>query len=71
MITFYCNFDFLNSVQAFYFQLIDMNQTEYLPKAHEKYILILIWYVIHAYLPENDTLFNLRDTNFFLEYVKI
>lgn len=60
--------DFWTGVQTFYFQLIG---TEYSPKAHEKYILNLIWYVIHAYLPENTMLFNLSDTNFFLEYVKI
>lgn len=62
--------DFWIGVTAFYFQFIDMNQTEYLPEAYEKYVLILVWYVIHVYLAENYMLLNQSDTNFFLEYVK-
>lgn len=63
--------DFWIGIPAFYFQFIDMNQAVYSPEAHEKYLLILIWYVILSYLAENDMLFNQSDTNFFLEYVKL
>lgn len=58
-------------VTTFYFQFTDMNQTQYSPEYHEKYILVLIWHVMHAYLAEKDLLFNPSHTYFILVCVKI
>lgn len=55
----------------FIFQSIDLNQTEYSLEAYEKYTLILVWYLMYAYLAENGTLFNQSYTCFFLVYVKM
>lgn len=55
----------------FIFQFIDLNQTKYSLEAYEKYTLILILYLIYAYLAGNGMLFNQSYTCFFLAYVKI